>query len=46
MMDVLRAFPIVAKLETEMFHRLLKAGVRREEDGTTGHFQAVFVVSI
>jgi predicted ArsR family transcriptional regulator len=43
--DVLRAFPIVAKLEAEMFQRLLQAGVRREEDVTLGHFRADFTIT-
>jgi predicted ArsR family transcriptional regulator len=44
-MDVLRAFPIVEKLEAEMFQRLLCAGVRREEDNSSGHFCARFTIT-
>lgn len=42
--DLLRAFPIVAKLEADMFQRLLGVPVRREEDTASGLFRAVFHV--
>jgi predicted ArsR family transcriptional regulator len=41
-MDVLAEFPIVAKLETEMFHTLLGVPVEREEDRVAGLFRARF----
>ncbi|MEQ1858823.1 MAG: winged helix-turn-helix transcriptional regulator [Chthoniobacteraceae bacterium] len=41
-LDVLRAFPIVVKLEAEMFGRLLGVPVRREEDAVSGLFRAIF----
>lgn len=43
-LDLLRTFPIVAKLEAEMFQRLIGAPVRREEDAASGLFRAVFHV--
>jgi predicted ArsR family transcriptional regulator len=43
-LDVMRAFPIIAKLETEMFQRLLGAPVRREETTASGLFSATFSV--
>jgi predicted ArsR family transcriptional regulator len=41
-LDLLRTFPIAAKLEAEMFQRLIGASVRREEDAASGLFRAVF----
>ena len=41
-LDLLRAFPIVAKLETDLFQRLLRVPVRREEDSASGLFRVVF----
>jgi predicted ArsR family transcriptional regulator len=41
-LDVLRAFPIVAKLEAEMFQRLLRVPVRREESSVSGLYRATF----
>ncbi len=41
-LDLLRAFPIVAKLESEMFARLLGAPVRREETSVSGLYCATF----
>jgi predicted ArsR family transcriptional regulator len=43
-LDLHRAYPIVAKLETEMFQRLLRVPVRREEASASGLFRATFVV--
>ncbi len=43
-LDVLRAFPIVARLETEMFQRLLGMPVSREEENASGLFRATFSV--
>lgn len=40
--DVLQAFPLVARLETELFQKLLGAPVRREETGVSGLYQATF----
>ncbi len=41
-LDVLRAFPIVAKLEADLFARLLGTPVRREETGASGLYCATF----
>jgi len=41
-LDLLRAFPITAKLEAEMFSRLLGAPVAREEAVASGLFRANF----
>ena len=41
-LDLLRAFPIVAKLESEMFTRLLGTPVRREESSVSGLYCATF----
>jgi predicted ArsR family transcriptional regulator len=41
-MDVLVAFPIVAKLEETMFQQLLQKPVKREEDRVSGLFRATF----
>ncbi len=43
--DVLRAFPIVAKFETDLFERLLQTQVTREESAVSGLFQATFRIS-
>ena len=43
-LDILRAFPIIARLEAELFQRLLKVPVRREEDTVSGLFRAEFRV--
>ncbi len=40
--DLLVAFPIVARLEAEMFQRLLRAPVRREETNASGLFCCTF----
>ena len=42
-LDLIRAFPIVAKLESEMFARLLDAPVRREDSSVSGLYCATFV---
>ena len=44
MLDLLRAFPLIARLETEMFQRLLGVAVRREETCAGGLFRATFVL--
>jgi len=41
-LDLLRAYPIVAKLESEMFGRLLGAPVEREEATASGLYRATF----
>jgi predicted ArsR family transcriptional regulator len=41
-LDVLRAFPLVAKLEKDMFERLLGVPVEREETVASGLFCATF----
>ena len=41
-LDLLRAFPIVAKLETEMLGRLLGASVSREENCVSGLYCVTF----
>ena len=41
-LDLLRAFPIVAKLESEMFARVLDAPVRREDSSVSGLYCATF----
>jgi predicted ArsR family transcriptional regulator len=41
-LDVLRAFPLVAKLETDLFQRLLGVPVQREETVASGLFCATF----
>jgi predicted ArsR family transcriptional regulator len=38
-LDLIAAFPIIAKLETDMFQRLLGVGVRREEQHASGCFE-------
>ncbi|MEA3212556.1 MAG: hypothetical protein QOE70_5613 [Chthoniobacter sp.] len=41
-LDLLRAFPLVARLETDLFQRLLGAGVEREETMASGQYRAIF----
>lgn len=41
-LDLLRAFPIVARLEAELFQRVLKTPVRREENCVSGLFCCTF----
>jgi len=43
-LDLLRAFPLVAKLETDLFQRLLGAAVRREETVASGLYRATFFI--
>ena len=43
-LDLLRAWPLVAKLETEMFQRLLGVPVRREEISASGLYRATFSI--
>lgn len=42
LLDLLRAFPIVARLETGMFQRVLQTPVRREEHCVSGLFRCTF----
>lgn len=41
-LDVLRAYPIVARLEAELFQRVLGTGVRREEKSAGGLYRCIF----
>lgn len=41
-LDVLREFPLVAKLETDMFQRLIGTPVQREETSVSGLYCAIF----
>ncbi len=43
-LDVLRAYPVVARLEMEMFRRLLGTAVERHEENAAGLYRAEFVV--
>ena len=43
-LDVLRAHPIIAKMEVELFERVLGVPVRREESAVSGLFCATFYV--
>jgi predicted ArsR family transcriptional regulator len=43
-LDVLRAYPIVAKLESELFERVIGAPVRRAESAVSGLFCATYYV--
>ena len=43
-LDLLRAFPIIARLEAEMFQRVLKAPVRREENCAGGLYRCTFTI--
>jgi predicted ArsR family transcriptional regulator len=40
--DILREFPLVAKLETDMFQRLVGTPVQREETSASGLYCAIF----
>jgi predicted ArsR family transcriptional regulator len=42
MLDLLRAYPIIARLEEEMFARVLKTPVRREETTLAGLYSCTF----
>ena len=43
-LDVLRAYPVVAKLEVELFRRLIGVPVERREENAAGLYRAEFVV--
>ncbi|HEV7868617.1 MAG TPA: hypothetical protein VGO90_13105 [Chthoniobacteraceae bacterium] len=45
-LDLLRAFPSVAKLETELFHRVLGVPVEREESVASGLYRATFTLQV
>jgi predicted ArsR family transcriptional regulator len=42
-LDVLRAYPVVARLEAELFRRLLGTAVERREENAAGLYRAEFV---
>jgi len=44
-LDLLRAFPLVTRLEAEMFSRVLGVPVRRQEHSASGLFCATFICS-
>ena len=44
-LDLLRAFPLVAKLETDLFQRLLGTAVRREETNASALYRATFSIT-
>ena len=43
-LDVLRAYPVVAKLEVELFRRLIGVPVERREENAAGLYHAEFIV--
>ena len=43
-LDLLKAFPIVARLEAEMFQRVLKTAVHREEKSVSGLYLCTFTI--
>jgi len=43
-LDILRAYPFVARLETELFRRLLGVPVARHEENAAGLYRAEFVL--
>ena len=43
-LDLLRAYPLVAKLESDMFQRLLGTAVQREEANASGLYRATFTI--
>jgi predicted ArsR family transcriptional regulator len=44
-LDLLRAYPLVAKLESDLFQRVLRAPVHREEETASGLYCATFHIS-
>jgi len=42
-LDVLRAYPVVVRLETDLFRRLLGTAVERREENAAGLYRAEFV---
>ena len=45
-LDVLRAYPVVARLEAELFRRLLGVPVERHEENAGGMYRAEFVIGV
>lgn len=45
-LDLLRAYPIVARLEQEMFQRVLQTSVTREESHASGLYRCVFNIGL
>lgn len=45
-LDLLRAFPLVAKLETDLFQRLLGVSVQRSEQVASGLYCATFLLGV
>jgi predicted ArsR family transcriptional regulator len=45
-LDLLRAFPLVAKLEADLFQRILRAPIRREEQTASGLYCATFHITV
>ena len=45
-LDVLRAYPVVARLEVEMFRRLLSVSVERHDENAAGLYRAEFVIGM
>ena len=43
-LDVLRAYPVVARLEVDLFRRLLGVSVERHEENAAGLYRAEFVI--
>jgi predicted ArsR family transcriptional regulator len=43
-LDLLRAYPVIAKLESDMFQQLLGVAVRREESTASGLYRATFTI--
>ena len=43
-LDVLRAYPVVARLDVELFRRLLGVSVERHEENAAGLYRAEFVL--
>jgi predicted ArsR family transcriptional regulator len=41
-LDILREYPLVAKLEGDLFQRLLGTPVQREEESASGLYRVVF----
>ena len=44
-LDVLRAYPVVVRLEAELFRRLLGVPVERHEENAAGLYRAEFVIT-
>jgi len=45
MLDLMRAFPIVARLEGDLYQRVLETVVTREEQLTAGPYQCIFHIT-